>query len=70
MSDISTEDATLEKIADTLETIEQNTRGGGGGGGFSPITQDGDTITIPMGHIDATMQQTHLNISNKRLIFC
>lgn len=40
----------------------------GGGGGFDPITQDGDTITVPSGHIDAEMQQINLNLPDKTLV--
>ena len=37
-------------------------QGGGGGGGFSPITQDGDTITIPSGVMDGTVKQEMLTM--------
>ena len=37
-------------------------QGGGGGGSFSPITQDGDTITIPSGVMDGTVRQEMLTM--------
>ena len=35
---------------------------GGGGGGFEPIVQDDDTIILPTGHMDGTIDQQMLTM--------